>query len=478
MIDKRQFYIGGQWVDPLGPADHPVINPATEAPIARISLGTAGDIDRAVTAAQAAFAGWSRTPPAERRALVVRLLQIYRARYDEMVSLLVQELGAPRSMCHAQQADVGIGHVEGFLAAFDRIAWREEIGNGDILTREPIGVCGLITPWNWPINQIVLKVIPALLTGCTAVLKPSELTPLSAMLYAEMIHDAGVPPGVFNLVNGTGETGAALSCHRDVAMMSFTGSTRAGIAVSRDAAPTIKRVTLELGGKSPNLIFADCDLAQRLPESLGLLFNNSGQSCDAPTRLLVERSIYDQVVRMARDLAQAQLVGDPAQPGAHIGPLVSQTQFDRVQALIHTGLEDGARLIAGGPGRPEGITRGYFVRPTVFADVTNQMTVARTEIFGPVAVLIPFEDEDEAIALANDTDYGLAAYIQTGDPARARRVAARLRAGMIFINGAAQNYGSPFGGFRQSGNGREGGLPGLEEFLELKTLHMPEGFDV
>lgn len=473
MIEKRQFYINGQWVAPLAPDEHAVINPATEEPVAVISMGRAADIDRAVAAASAAFPGWATTPPARRRAMVERLLEIYRARYEEMVQAITLELGAPVTMCREQQADVGVGHLEGFLRAFDRLEWRERLDNGDILLREPIGVCGLITPWNWPVNQIVLKVIPALLAGCTCVLKPSELTPLSAMLYAEMIHEAGFPPGVFNLVNGTGEeVGAALSRHPDVAMMSFTGSTRAGVAVSRDAAPSVKRVALELGGKSPNLIFADADLATRVPASLGEVFNNTGQSCDAPTRLLVERSVYDHVAALATEAAQAQAVGDPMQEGDHIGPLVSALQFGRVQALIEAGISEGATLLAGGPGRPEGFNRGYFVRPTVFGDVHNQMKIAREEIFGPVAVLIPFDTEEEAIEIANDTPYGLAAYVQTGDAARAERVAARLRAGMVHVNGAGHQYGSPFGGYKQSGNGREGGLPGLEEFLELKTLHL------
>ena len=331
----------------------------------------------------------------------------------------------------------------------------------------------MITPWNWPVNQIVLKVIPALLAGCTCILKPSELTPLSAMLYAEMIHEAGFPAGVFNLVNGAGEeVGAALSRHPDVAMMSFTGSTRAGVAVSRDAAPGVKRVALELGGKSPNLIFADADLETRVPASLGEVFNNTGQSCDAPTRLLVERSVYPRVAELAARAARDQAVGDPMQEGDHIGPLVSELQYSRVQKLIEAGMAEGATLLTGGPGRPEGFNRGYYVRPTVFGDVNNQMTIAREEIFGPVAVLIPFDTEEQAIEIANDTPYGLAAYIQTGDAERAERVAGRLRAGMVHVNGAGHQYGSPFGGYKQSGNGREGGLPGLEEFLELKTLHL------
>ena len=473
MIDKRQFYINGEWVNPLAPDDLAVINPATEEPVATISMGRAADIERAVAAASAAFPGWAATPPAARRALVARLLDIYRARYEEMVQAMTLELGAPLTMCREQQADVGVGHVEGFLRAFDRLEWRQQLDNGDILLREPIGVCGLITPWNWPVNQIVLKVIPALLAGCTCILKPSELTPLSAMLYAEMIHEAGFPAGVFNLVNGAGEeVGAALSRHPDVAMMSFTGSTRAGVAVSRDAAPGVKRVALELGGKSPNLIFADADLETRVPASLGEVFNNTGQSCDAPTRLLVERSVYPRVAELAARAARDQAVGDPMQEGDHIGPLVSELQYSRVQKLIEAGMAEGATLLTGGPGRPEGFNRGYYVRPTVFGDVNNQMTIAREEIFGPVAVLIPFDTEEQAIEIANDTPYGLAAYIQTGDAERAERVAGRLRAGMVHVNGAGHQYGSPFGGYKQSGNGREGGLPGLEEFLELKTLHL------
>jgi aldehyde dehydrogenase (NAD+) len=475
MIERRQFYIDGFWIDPVTPRDHAVINPATEAQVGVISLGTAADIDRAVAAANRAFPLWSATSPAERRAACERLLAVYKRRYDEMVETITLELGAPATMCREQQADVGIGHLEGFLAAFDRLKWREVLPNGDTMLREPIGVCGLITPWNWPMNQIVLKVIPALLTGCTAVLKPSELTPLNAMLYADMIDEAGIPAGVFNLVNGTGpEVGAALSRHPEVQMMSFTGSTRGGTAVAQDAAPSVKRVTLELGGKSPNIVFADADLATRVPASIREVFNNTGQSCDAPTRMLVERSVYNQVMALARDTAEAQEVGDPKQEGDRMGPLVSDTQFDRVQALIEAGIAGGATLVAGGPGRPDGLSRGYFARPTIFADVSNDMRIAREEIFGPVVCLIPFDAEEEAIAIANDTPYGLAAYVQTGDRERAERVASRLRAGMVHINGGPHRYGSPFGGYKQSGNGREGGLLGLEDFLEIKTLHFPE----
>jgi aldehyde dehydrogenase (NAD+) len=477
MIEKRQFYIDGAWVDPVAPRDLEVVNPATEEPVAIISMGNADDIDRAVAAAARAFPGWAATPPAERRAACERLIEIYRRRYEEMAETITLELGAPITMSRDQQAEVGIGHPEAFLEAFDRLEWRQTLPNGDTLLREPIGVCGLITPWNWPMNQIVLKVIPALLTGCTCVLKPSELTPLNAILYAEMIHEAGFPAGVFNLVNGTGpEAGAALSRHPDVAMMSFTGSTRGGVAVSQDAAPSVKRVTLELGGKSPNIVFADADLDKRVPASIRSVFNNSGQSCNAPTRMLVEASVYEKVAGLAKKAGEAQEVGDPSREGRHMGPLVSATQFERVQELINAGIDEGATLLAGGPGRPEHTNRGYFVRPTVFGDVNNQMRIAREEIFGPVVVLIPFKDEEDAIEIANDTPYGLAAYIQTGNRERAERVAAKLRAGMIHVNGTGQSYGSPFGGYKHSGNGREGGLQGLEEFLEIKTLHLPKSF--
>ncbi|MGH6806375.1 MAG: aldehyde dehydrogenase family protein, partial [Ensifer adhaerens] len=394
---------------------------------------------------------------------------------DEMVATITMELGAPTTMTREQQADVGVGHLQGFIDALKRLKTRDTLPNGDMILREPIGVCGLITPWNWPINQIALKVVPALATGSTCVLKPSEFTPLNAMLYAEMIDEAGFPAGVFNLVNGDGlNAGAALSKHRDIDMMSFTGSTRAGIAVSKDAAETVKRVTLELGGKSPNIVFADADFEDRVTGSVFECFNNSGQSCDAPTRMLVERSVYDKVVEIARRVGGEARVGDPTQEGSHIGPLVSDVQFGRVQALIEAGIAEGARLVVGGAGKPEGFETGYFVKPTIFADVNNTMRIAREEVFGPVLAIIPFDTEEEAIAIANDTNYGLAAYVQTGDPKRAERVASRLRAGMVHINGGPHRYGSPFGGYKQSGNGREGGMFGLEDFLEVKTVHIPD----
>jgi aldehyde dehydrogenase (NAD+) len=474
MLIKRDFYINGAWVPPLKANDLEVINPATEKPVAVISMGTAADIDRAVAAAKAAFQTYSRTSVEERLALLEKLLAIYKRRYDEMARTITLELGAPITMSTQQQADVGVGHLQGFIDALKALHMREELPNGDLLVREPIGVCGLITPWNWPINQIALKVVPVLATGSTCVLKPSEFTPLNALLYAEMVDEAGFPAGVFNLVNGDGATvGAALSKHKDVDMMSFTGSTRAGIAVSKDAAETVKRVTLELGGKSPNIVFEDADLEDRVAGSVLECFNNSGQSCDAPTRMLVQRSVYDKAVKIAEATGRQAQVGDPQEEGDHIGPLVSHIQYGRVQNLIEAGISEGARVLVGGAGKPEGYETGYFVRPTIFADVRNDMRIAREEVFGPVLALIPFDTEEEAIAIANDTPYGLAAYVQTGDAKRAERVASRLKAGMVHINGGPHRYGSPFGGYKQSGNGREGGKFGLEDFLEVKTIHRP-----
>lgn len=467
-----KFYIAGQWVAPRSQANMPVLNPANERQIGIVPLGDAADVDEAVAAAVSAFPAYSQTRKSERVALLQSLMKVTQSRFEDLAQAMRMEMGAPITMAREAQADAAIGHLQGFMDALAELVERETLSNGDILLREPIGVCGLITPWNWPMNQIALKVIPALATGCCCVLKPSEHTPISAMIYAEIIDAAGFPPGVFNLVQGDGPTvGAALSRHKDVQMMSFTGSTRAGTAVTRDAAETVKRVTLELGGKSPNLVFADCDLEAQVSASVAECMYNTGQSCDAPTRLLAERSCYEAVLEIAKRVAEATEVGDPAQEGAHIGPLFDRIQFDRVQAMIKVGLEEGARLLAGGLGRPEGIDAGWFVKPTIFCDVSNDMRIAQEEIFGPVLVIIPFEDEAEAIEIANDTPYGLAAYLQTGDGARAERVAARLRAGAIHINGGGFNYGSPFGGYKQSGNGREGGMMGLEDYLETKTLH-------
>ncbi|CTQ59291.1 aldehyde dehydrogenase family protein [Roseibium album] len=472
MIEKRKFHIGGHWVDPVEARDHQVINPATEEPVAVISLGSAADVDRAVDAATAAFRSWSETCVDERATLLERIIEIYERRSDEMDEAIRLEMGAPVDFAREQQTPSGTGHLQATLEALKTHEFeRPSPRGGSLLRHEPIGVCGLITPWNWPINQVAAKVAPALAAGCTMVLKPSEIAPLSALLFAEILHKAGCPAGVFNLVNGDGPgVGAAMSAHPGIDMMSFTGSTRAGVAVTQNAAATVKRVALELGGKSPNLLFADADLETAIRFSLESCFSNSGQSCDAPTRLLVERSAYEGAVTAAERIAAETTVGDPAEEGDHIGPVISNLQYERIQGHIERGIADGARLVAGGPGRPAGFEKGYFVKPTVFADVTNQMSVARNEIFGPVLVMIPFETEDEAIEMANDTPYGLAAYIQTGSPERAKRVSRKLRAGSVYINGAAPDWDVPFGGYKQSGNGREYGEFGLEDFLELKSI--------
>jgi aldehyde dehydrogenase (NAD+) len=472
MQNLTKFFIGGEWVKPLSSATLPILNPATEEPIGTVAMGISEDVDSAVEAAKAAFTAFSVTSKQERLHLLYRLKAATERRLEDLAQAMRIEMGAPITMARSAQADAAIGHLRGFIEALQELEESKVLANGDILLREPIGVCGLITPWNWPINQIALKVIPVLATGSTCVLKPSEHTPISAMIYAEIIDEAGYPPGVFNLVNGDGPTvGAALSRHPEIQMMSFTGSTRAGIAVTHDAAETVKRVTLELGGKSPNLVFSDCKLEERVAASVRECMFNTGQSCDAPSRLLVERSCYDEALRIAKLTIDSVKVGDPEQTGDHIGPLFDKIQFDRVQSMIEAGLAEGATLLAGGLGKPDGVTTGWFAKPTIFADVSNHMRVAQEEIFGPVLVIIPFDDEDDAIAIANDTPYGLAAYLQTGDPERALRVAKRLRAGAVHINGGGFNYGSPFGGYKQSGNGREGGIMGLEDYLETKTLH-------
>ncbi|MDA7839788.1 aldehyde dehydrogenase family protein [Luminiphilus sp.] len=472
MENLQKFYINGAWVSPDSTATMPVINPANEEIIATVALGNAVDVDRAVAAASQAFATFSMTSKQERLALLERIKQVTEARFEDLAQAMREEMGAPITFAREAQADAAIGHLQGFVAALEKLEEEVDLGNGDILVREPIGVCGLITPWNWPINQIALKVLPALAAGCTCILKPSEHTPLSAIIYTEILHEAGCPPGVFNLVNGAGpEVGTAMSRHPDIQMMSFTGSTRAGTAVTQDSAEWVKRVTLELGGKSANLVFADSDLEERVQNAVAECMANTGQSCDAPTRLLVERSCYDQVVEIARQATIATRVGDPTEEGDHIGPLFDRIQFDRVQNLIAVGIDEGAQLLVGGLGKPEGFERGWYVKPTLFTDVNNQMRIAREEVFGPVLVIIPFDTEEDAIAIANDSPYGLAAYLQTGDPSRARRVARQLRAGAVHINGGAYEYGSPFGGYKQSGNGREGGSMGLEDYLETKILH-------
>ena len=473
MIEKRQFYIDGAWVDPVVPHDHAVIDPATEEPCAIISLGADADADRAVAAAQRAFAGWSQTDPRARRALIERLLAIYEARLEEMAQAISLEMGAPITLAREQQATSGNWHIRNFLRAFDAIEWVRPLGPhapDNRIALEPIGVAALITPWNWPMNQIALKVTPALLAGCTVVFKPSEQAPLSAMHFAEMLHEAGVPKGVFNLVNGDGAgVGSRLSSHPDVEMVSFTGSTRAGKAISRAAADTLKRVTLELGGKGANLIFADAD-----PGAVrrGVLhcFENSGQSCNAPTRMLVERPAYAAAVAEAARIAEEMRVASPRLEGGHIGPVVNRSQFARIEELIEAGIAEGARLVAGGPGLPEGMNRGFYVRPTVFADVRPGMRIEREEIFGPVLSILPFDTEEEAVAIANDTPYGLTNYVQSGDGARRNRLARQLRSGMVQMNGRPRGAGAPFGGVKASGRAREGGIWGIEEFLEVKSI--------
>ena len=471
MGNLKKFYINGDWVTPNSKTEFPVSNPANNSQVGTIILGNKADVDNAVAAAKEAFKTYAKTTKEDRLKLLSNLLKITKERFEELAQAITTEMGAPITMSREAQADAGIGHLEGFIDALKNSKDREVLSNGDTILREPIGVCGLITPWNWPINQIALKVIPALAAGSTCVLKPSEHTPLSATLYAEMLHDAGFPKGAFNLLHGDGPTvGSAMSRHPDIQMMSFTGSTRAGTSVTKDSADTVKRVTLELGGKSPNLIFADCDLEERVSGSVLECFYNSGQSCDAPTRLLVERSCYEEVLKIAKRTAENQAVDEPTKEGEHLGPLFDKIQFDRVQNMIKVGLDE-ADLLVGGLGKPEGFEDGWYVKPTIFKDVSNDMRIAQEEIFGPVLVIIPFKNEKEAIEIANDTPYGLAAYLQTGDSEKAERVASQLRAGAVHINGGGFNYGSPFGGYKQSGNGREGGTLGLEDFQEIKTLH-------
>ena len=471
MGNLKKFYINGDWVTPNSKTEFPVSNPANNSQVGTIILGNKADVDNAVAAAKEAFKTYAKTTKEDRLKLLSNLLKITKERFEELAQAITTEMGAPITMSREAQADAGIGHLEGFIDALKNSKDREVLSSGDTILREPIGVCGLITPWNWPINQIALKVIPALAVGSTCVLKPSEYTPLSATLYAEMLHDAGFPKGAFNLLHGDGPTvGSAMSRHPDIQMMSFTGSTRAGTSVTKDSADTVKRVTLELGGKSPNLIFADCDLEERVSGSVLECFYNSGQSCDAPTRLLVERSCYEEVLKIAKRTAENQAVDEPTKEGEHLGPLFDKIQFDRVQNMIKVGLDE-ADLLVGGLGKPEGFEDGWYVKPTIFKDVSNDMRIAQEEIFGPVLVIIPFKNEKEAIEIANDTPYGLAAYLQTGDSEKAERVASQLRAGAVHINGGGFNYGSPFGGYKQSGNGREGGTLGLEDFQEIKTLH-------
>lgn len=473
MLEKREFYINGQWVSPTKANDHDVINPSSELPCAVISLGSEDDTDAAVSAARAAFESWSQTTKEERLVLLECLLNIYKARADEMAEAISLEMGAPIALAKTAQSGAGGAHIKNIMRALKNFEFEQSLGAhapDSRILHEPIGVCGLITPWNWPMNQVALKVIAALAAGCTMVLKPSEIAPLSSLLFAEMIDEAGFPAGVFNLVNGDGPgVGSQLSGHPDVDMISFTGSTRAGVAISKNAADTVKRVSLELGGKGANLIFADSD-EKAVTRGVRHCFQNTGQSCNAPTRMLVERSIYDLAVKTATEIAEKTAVDIASKEGRHIGPVVSELQYKKIQSLIEKGIAEGANLVAGGLGKPQGLDSGYFVRPTVFADVHNDMTIAREEIFGPVLTIIPFDTEEEVIKIANDTDYGLTNYIQTQDASKANRVARRLRSGMVQINGQMLGAGSPFGGYKQSGNGREGGTWGLEDFLEVKAV--------
>ncbi len=472
-LDRRSFYINGEWVAPATANDFDVINPSTEEVCAVISLGGQADTDAAVAAAKEAFPAWAATPHAERIAKLERLLEIYVARNDEMADAISIEMGAPAALSKGSQATAGSWHIESTINELRNFSFEESLGDhapDNAILYEPIGVCALITPWNWPMNQVTLKVIPAVGVGCTMVLKPSEIAPLSSALFADMMHEAGFPPGVFNMVQGDGiGVGTQLSGHADVDMVSFTGSTRAGVAITKNAADSVKRVALELGGKGANIVFADAD-PKAVVRGARHCFNNTGQSCNAPTRMLVERSIYDDAVTAAAEAAQQTQVDAADKDGRHIGPVVSEQQWDKIQGLIKAGEAEGARLVAGGSGRPDGHDVGYFVKPTVFADVDPSMTIANEEIFGPVLSIIPFDTEEEAVAIANDTPYGLTNYVQTADQDRARRIARQLRSGMVEMNGQPRGAGAPFGGYRQSGNGREGGRWGVEEFLEVKSV--------
>ena len=470
MKDLRKFYVDGEWVDPICANDLAVENPATEELVATISLGAKADVNRAVAAAKHAFPSYSQTSVDERIALLENLLTIYSDRYDEMAVAISIEMGAPISFSTTAQADCGRGHINAALGALKEFEFERQIGSTRVV-KEAIGVCGFITPWNWPINQISCKVAPALATGCTMVLKPSEIAPISGYLFTEMMHQAGFPDGVYNMINGNGpDVGAVIAAHPDIDMVSFTGSTRAGVLVAKAAADTVKRVTQELGGKSPNIIFEDANLEKDVTAGVRRMMNNTGQSCNAPSRMLVQSSVYDQAIKIAKTAVEDIAVDQPTKQGEHLGPLSSRVQFDKVQGLIKKGIEEGADVVAGGLGKPDGLDIGYFVKPTVFSGVSNDMTIAQEEIFGPVLTMISFDTEEQAIEIANDTPYGLAAYFSTASEERAARVASQLRAGMISVNSASQNYTAPFGGYKQSGNGREWGEFGFDDFLEIKGI--------
>ena len=469
MDHVKQFYINGQWVEPKTTDTLNVINPATEAVIDSISMGGPDDVDDAVAAARAAFETYSQTTRDERLALLDRIIAVYSSRMAELGEVISKEMGAPGPIAQGAQAPAGIAHFMTARKVLAEFAFEREMGT-TLIVREPVGVCALITPWNWPMNQIACKVAPALAAGCTMVLKPSEVAPLNAIVFAEILDEAGVPAGVFNLVNGDGvNVGAVLAAHPDVDMVSFTGSTRAGVEVARAAAPTVKRVSQELGGKSANIILDDADFAAAITRDLSGMCVNSGQSCNAPTRMLVPASRMDEAAAIAAEAASKLVVGDPTNATTNLGPVVSEVQYNRIQALIEKGIGEGAKLETGGPGKPEGLSTGYYVKPTVFSHVTNDMTIAREEVFGPVLTIIGYTDDDDAVRIANDTSYGLSGYI-SGNSDRARAMARRIRTGMVHLNGARGDLGAPFGGYKQSGNGREWGEAGLEEFLETKAI--------
>ena len=470
MKECTQFYINGEWVDPVDPKHLDVINPATEETIGKIAMGNSKDVNKAVAAAKEAFESFSQTSKEERLALMGKILEVYQSRYDEIAETISSEMGAPLWLSKAAQAATGAGHFGTFMEVLKNYNFDEDKGTTR-LRKEPVGVCGLITPWNWPINQIACKVAPALAAGCTMVLKPSEVSPLNAIIFAEVLHEAGVPAGVFNLVNGDGlSVGEAMSSHPDIDMMSFTGSTRAGVAVAKASADTVKRVSQELGGKSANIILDDADFNQSVAGGVTGCFMNSGQSCNAPTRMLVPADRQDEAVAIAKATAEATIVGDPKEVAAGgIGPVVSEVQFNKIQGLIEKGIEEGATLVAGGPGKPDGFNAGYYVKPTIFSDVSNDMTIAREEIFGPVLSILPYKNEDEAISIANDTEYGLSGYV-SGSQEKAQKFAEKFRSGNVHVNGAGPDFNAPFGGYKKSGNGREWGDLGFEEFLEIKAI--------
>ena len=470
MKECMQFYINGEWVDPVDPKHLDVINPATEETIGKIAMGNSKDVDKAVAAAKEAFKSFSQTSKEERLALMGKILEVYQSRYDEIAETISSEMGAPLWLSKAAQAATGAGHFGTFMEVLKNYNFDEDKGTTR-LRKEPVGVCGLITPWNWPINQIACKVAPALAAGCTMVLKPSEVSPLNAIIFAEVIHDAGVPAGVFNLVNGDGlSVGEAMSSHSDIDMMSFTGSTRAGVAVAKASADTVKRVSQELGGKSANIILDDADFNKSVAGGVTGCFMNSGQSCNAPTRMLVPADRQDGAVAIAKATAESTVVGDPKEVAAGgIGPVVSEVQFNKIQGLIEKGIEEGATLVAGGPGKPEGFNAGYYVKPTIFSNVSNDMTIAREEIFGPVLSILPYKDEVDAISIANDTEYGLSGYV-SGSQEKAQKFAEKFRSGNVHVHGAGPDFNAPFGGYKKSGNGREWGDLGFEEFLEIKAI--------